>query len=89
MSDTQNISSFSEKMRRIRFRRDREKTRFRDELRIIPKWIIWLVVVLFIAAQAGFLIGNLGFRAMSTPPGQYPSAASENTRTSSRRRRKR
>ena len=47
MSDLQANSTFSEKMRRIRFRRTREKTRFRDELRIIPKWLIVMVIVLF------------------------------------------
>ena len=57
-------------MRRIRFRRTREKTRFRDELRIIPKWLIVTLVVLYIAVQVGCLIGNLGFRAMSSPHGE-------------------
>ncbi len=59
MSDLQVNSTFSEKLRRIRFRRTREKTRFRDELRIIPKWLIVTVIVLFIGTQAGFLIANL------------------------------
>jgi ABC-type Fe3+ transport system permease subunit len=70
MSDLQINSTFSEKMRRIRFRRTREKTRFRDELRIIPKWLIVTVIVLFIATQAGFLIANLVFHALSTPQGE-------------------
>jgi Double zinc ribbon len=76
MSDLQINSTFSEKLRRIRFRRTREKTRFRDELRIIPKWLIVTVIVLFIATQAGFLIANLVFHAMSDPPGEifpYPN----------------
>jgi len=76
MSDLQVTSTFSEKMRRIRFRRTREKTRFRDELRIIPKWLIVMVIVLFIGTQAGFLIANVVFHALSDPPGQifpYPA----------------
>jgi Double zinc ribbon len=76
MSDFQSSSSFSEKMRRIRFRRTRETTRFRDELRIIPKWLIVTVIVLFVAAQAGFFIANVIVHAMSSPPGQvfpYPN----------------
>jgi hypothetical protein len=76
MSDLQVSSTFSEKLRRIRFRRTREKTRFRDELRIIPKWLIVMVIVLFIATQAGFLIANVVFHALSDPPGQifpYPT----------------
>jgi hypothetical protein len=70
MSDFQNSSTFSEKMRRIRFRRTRETPRIRDELRIIPKWLIVAIIVLFIAAQVGFFIGNFVFHAMSNPPGE-------------------
>jgi double zinc ribbon protein len=76
MSDLQANSTFSEKMRRIRFRRTREKTRFRDELRIIPKWLIVTVTLLFIATQVGFLIANLVFHALSSPAGEifpYPN----------------
>jgi hypothetical protein len=70
MSDLQVNSTFSEKLRRIRFRRSREKTRFRDELRIIPKWLIVMVIVLFLAVQVAFLIANLGAHALSTPEGE-------------------
>src|ERR1700692_4253645 len=70
MSDLQANSTFSEKMRRIRFRRTREKTRFRDELRIIPKWLIVMVIVLFLAAQVGFFIANFYAHALSTPKGE-------------------
>jgi hypothetical protein len=70
MSDLQANSTFSEKMRRIRFRRTRESMRFRDELRIIPKWLIVAIIVLFIVAQAAFLIANFGFHTMSNPSGE-------------------
>ena len=70
MSDLQVNSTFSEKMRRIRFRRTREKTRFRDELRIIPKWLIAMVIVLFVIAQVAFFIANFYAHALSTPEGQ-------------------
>jgi ABC-type Fe3+ transport system permease subunit len=76
MSDFQANSTFSEKMRRIRFRRTRETTRFRDEFRIVPRWLIVLVLVLFIGAQVGGLIGNFGMHTMSNPTGQiwpYPN----------------
>src|SRR5450432_1543367 len=69
MSDFQANSTFSEKMRRIRFRRARETTRFRDEFRIVPRWLIVTLIVLFVAAQIGFLIGNLVFHTMSNPSG--------------------
>jgi len=79
MSDTQNSGLFSERMRLIRFRRTKEKkTRFRDELRIIPKWLIGLVIFLYIAAQVGFLIANLGAHALGPHPGElwpYPGDA--------------
>ena len=70
MSDLQANSTFSEKMRRIRFRRTKENTRFRDELRIIPKWLIVMVIALFVIAQVAFLIANLGAHALSSPEGQ-------------------
>ncbi|HEX4535677.1 MAG TPA: zinc ribbon domain-containing protein [Candidatus Acidoferrum sp.] len=70
MSDLQINSTFSEKLRRIRFRRTREKTRFRDELRIIPKWLIVMVIVLFLIAQVAFFIANFYAHALSTPQGE-------------------
>ncbi|MDP9340199.1 MAG: zinc ribbon domain-containing protein [Acidobacteriota bacterium] len=76
MSDFQASTTFNEKMRRIRFRRTREKTRFRDELRLIPKWLVAAVILLFIVAQVGFFIANMVEHAMSNPPGQifpYPN----------------
>ncbi len=42
--------SFNERMRLIRFRRKRERTRFRDELRIIPHWLMWTCVALWLIA---------------------------------------
>src|ERR1700738_531794 len=70
MSDLQVNNTFSEKMRRIRFRRTRKKTRFRDELRIIPKWVIVMIIVLFLIGQVAFFIANFGAHALSTPEGQ-------------------
>jgi hypothetical protein len=45
MSDT-----FNQRLRMIRFRRKKERTRFRDELRVIPRWLIWTCVSLYIVA---------------------------------------
>lgn len=42
--------AWNERMRLIRFRRKRERSRFRDELRIIPKGLIRTCVVLYIVA---------------------------------------
>ena len=50
--DPQGIkSSFSEKMRLIRFRRKKERVRFWQEFKLVPRWLIWTVVVLFVFAQ--------------------------------------
>ena len=38
-------NSWNERLRLIRFRRKRERIRFRDELRIIPRWLIWICVI--------------------------------------------
>ena len=42
--------AWNERLRLIRFRRKRERTRFRDELRIIPKWLVWTCISLYILA---------------------------------------
>ncbi len=52
-------SSFNERMRLIRLRRKKENLRFRDEFRIIPRWLIILVIVLFLLAQGIALLVNL------------------------------
>ncbi len=52
IEDPQSIkSSFSEKMRLIRFRRKKERLRFWQEFKLVPRWLIWMVVVLFLIAQ--------------------------------------
>jgi Double zinc ribbon len=52
IEDPQGIkSSFSEKMRLIRFRRKRERLRFWNEFKLVPRWLVWMVVVLFLIAQ--------------------------------------
>lgn len=52
-------SSFNERMRLIRLRRKKERLRFWDEFRIIPRWLVVLVFVLFLAAQAIAILVNL------------------------------
>ena len=50
--ETQSIKdSFNEKMRLIRFRRKRENLRFWQEFKLVPRWLVWTVVVLFLVAQ--------------------------------------
>jgi len=51
--------SFNERLRLIRLRRKKEKLRFWDEFRIIPRWLIVLVILLFLAAQVIALLVNL------------------------------
>jgi len=51
--------SFSERLRLIRFRRKRERTKFRDELRIIPKWLVWTCLALYLLAMMLGLVINL------------------------------
>ena len=43
-------SSWSERMRLIRFRRKRERLRFWEEFKIVPRWLVWIVVVLYLIA---------------------------------------
>ncbi len=52
-------SSFNERMRLIRLRRKKENLRFWEEFRIIPRWLIVLILVLFLLAQGIAVLANL------------------------------
>jgi RNA polymerase subunit RPABC4/transcription elongation factor Spt4 len=43
---------WNERMRLIRFRRKHERSKFRDELRIIPRWLVWTCVIVWLIAIA-------------------------------------
>jgi double zinc ribbon protein len=59
MSDFQNIrDARSERMRLIRFRMRRENLRFRDELRLIPRSVVLVVLGLFLIAQIVVQVAN-------------------------------
>ena len=49
-------NSWSERMRLIRFRRKRENLRFWQEFKLVPRWVIWTVAVLYVIAQ---IIGQI------------------------------
>jgi MFS family permease len=51
--------SFNERMRLIRLRRKKENLRFWEEFRIIPRWLVAIVILLFLAAQAIALLANI------------------------------
>jgi RNA polymerase subunit RPABC4/transcription elongation factor Spt4 len=51
--------AFNERLRLIRFRRKRERSTFRQELRIIPKWLIWLCAGLWVLAVIIGVAANL------------------------------
>ena len=55
-------STFNERMRLNRVRRRKEKLRFRDEFRIIPKWLTGLVAFLYAAALGIAIPVNLAQR---------------------------
>ncbi len=42
--------AFNERLRLIRFRRKRERSTFSEELRIIPRWLVWLCTLLYVIA---------------------------------------
>jgi amino acid transporter len=62
--ETREIMSeaFNERLRLIRFRRKRERAKFREELRIIPKWLVWtcgILSVLALIAGIGINLANM------------------------------
>jgi RNA polymerase subunit RPABC4/transcription elongation factor Spt4 len=67
---------FSEKLRRIRFRMKKETFRFSDEIRLVPRWLVALVVVLYVVALVTAITLNLyGVTNNGEPwPPGYPLA---------------
>jgi hypothetical protein len=56
----QNVTSaWNERMRLIRLRRRKESLTFWGEFKIIPRWLVWTVLVLFLIAQGSALWANL------------------------------
>jgi len=62
--------ALNERLRLIRFRRKREKSKFTEELRIIPRWLVWTCVTVYILALLFGILGNL--YAMKTGEGAFP-----------------
>jgi len=55
--------AFNERLRLIRFRRKRERSTFREELRIIPKWLVWTCIILYaLALVIGLGVNLHGFQ---------------------------
>jgi hypothetical protein len=52
-------NAWNERMRLIRLRRKKERPRFLQELRIVPKWLVWMLFTLFVLAQVLGLLINL------------------------------
>lgn len=42
--------AFNERLRLIRFRRKRERSKFTQELKVVPKWLVWTCIVKWILA---------------------------------------
>src|SRR5450755_1427364 len=51
--------AFNERLRLIRFRRKREKSKFTQELRVIPRWLVWTCLTLYILVLVIGLTVNL------------------------------
>ena len=51
--------AFNERLRLIRFRRKRENSKFSQELRLIPRWLVATVLVLYLVAVTVAVSVNL------------------------------
>lgn len=61
--------AFDERMKLIRFRRKRERFLLREEIKIVPKWLVWTCVVLWLLAIAiGTLVNLSGVKGQTFPP---------------------
>jgi len=58
----QATSAWNERMRLIRLRRKKERLQFWQELKLIPKWLVGTVAVLYVAAVAIAVSVNLSYR---------------------------
>jgi RNA polymerase subunit RPABC4/transcription elongation factor Spt4 len=78
MPDYQQPASepFSEKLRRIRFRMKKETFRLSDEIRLVPRWLLAVIVVLYVVALVTSITLNLyGVTNNGEPwPPGYPLA---------------
>ena len=55
--------AWNQKLRMIRFRRKRERSTFREELKLVPKWLVWTCVVLtFLAINIGIAVNLHNFK---------------------------
>ena len=63
--------AFNERLRLIRFRRKRERAKFREELRVIPKWLVWTCASLYaLALLIGLFVNSYN---MQTGGPVFPS----------------
>jgi len=59
--------AFSERLRLIRFRRKRERAKFTQELRVIPRWLVWTCLTLYILAIIiGMSVNGYNMRSNGT-----------------------
>ncbi len=62
--------AFNERLRLIRFRRKRERSKFTEELRVIPRWLVWTCLTLSVLA---LVIGvSVNLANMGTDRGTFP-----------------
>jgi hypothetical protein len=59
---------WNERMRLIRFRRKHERSSFREVLRLIPRWLVWTCVVLYVVALVVAIPVNLRLGGNMFPP---------------------
>jgi hypothetical protein len=70
--------SFNERMRLIRLRRKKENLRFWEELGIIPRWLVVLVVVLYAIALVTAITVNLAARNNPNGNDMFPPDLRDN-----------
>ena len=71
-------STFNERMRLNRIRRRKEKLRFWDEFMIIPKWLLFLVALLYLLALGIAITVNLAQRYNTYGNDMFPPELRDN-----------
>lgn len=68
------VGPLNERMRLIRFRMARESFRFSDEVRLIPRWLVYVVATLFVIAQVAVQLIHVFGGPSGLPPRWAPLA---------------
>jgi hypothetical protein len=73
--------TFNDKLQAVRWRSQHERFRFSQEIRLIPRWYITLIVVFYVVALVAVQIANAQHSMFPSLPGELSAAAAAGVTT--------